>query len=532
MTLPAPTFMDPRVAGRALAASLRDPRAPLTIADAATASGLALRDAERGLQWLTSEYRGHLRVTEAGDLLFLFPYGFDKPWETRDKVDRALAAALRGAVGVGRFVVRAWLMIVLVAYVALFFAILIGMTFARQSDSDSRRGGLPGGALIYVLFRVLADALFWTFHPFSPFAYGGYGYGSAWGEERVAPRSRAREVRGAKDETPFYEKVNRFFFGPTPPAEDPHAMERKILGELRAQKGRIGLADVMKVTGLPREKADPMMARLMLDYDGDVDVSDDGGIFYRFETMRLTARDGRGGPNGTDGTDAKDGRAGLAGTDRRPRPAWEDLRRMLPLTGNSIGANVLITALNVFNLVMSVVALDENITLAKLPYLFSRIPLAELPFDGTPVVLGIVPLVFSIALFALPIGRAIARPIKAKRIAKENGRLGMLREILTRIDSKAPLTESALVDAWTRTAGAPPEPEELTQRVVELGGGVEIEESTGEVRYRFVDLETEAAALEAEREQASDEEKKIGKVVFATDDGESGETGTERANRS
>jgi hypothetical protein len=37
------------------------------------------------------------------------------------------------------------------------------------------------------------------------------------------------------------------------------------------------------------------------------------------------------------------------------------------------------------------------------------------------------------------------------------------------------------------------------------------------VRYRFVDLETEAAALEAEREAASDEEKKVGRVIFASD---------------
>jgi hypothetical protein len=37
------------------------------------------------------------------------------------------------------------------------------------------------------------------------------------------------------------------------------------------------------------------------------------------------------------------------------------------------------------------------------------------------------------------------------------------------------------------------------------------------VRYRFVDLETEAAALEVERDHASDEEKKVGKIIFASD---------------
>src|SRR5206468_7608776 len=111
MPLETPTLMDPREAARILEKSIKKPEAPLTVADAAAQSGLPLRDAERGLHWLTSYYRGHLRVTEEGQLLFLYPYGFTKPWETRD----AIAAALRGVGkvlgGVARFVVRAWLMI-------------------------------------------------------------------------------------------------------------------------------------------------------------------------------------------------------------------------------------------------------------------------------------------------------------------------------------------------------------------------------------------------------------------------------------
>jgi hypothetical protein len=190
---------------------------------------------------------------------------------------------------------------------------------------------------------------------------------------------------------------------------------------------------------------------------------------------------------------------------------------MLPLTGNSGGSNALIVGLNVFNIVMSLVAIDNNLTLAKLPMLFGRLPLQALPYMGTPIVLGIVPLVFSIALFALPIGRAIARPFKAKKVARENGRLAMLREILGRIEHKAPVTEEALTEAWTHAAGEPPAPKEITHRIVELGGDAEIQEATGDVHYRFVDLETEAAALEAEREAASDEEKAVGKVVFASD---------------
>jgi len=285
--------MEPRAAGHALEVALKrdaKPGSPLTIADASAASGLALRDADRGLHWLVSEYRGHLRVTDSGELLFLFPHGFAKPWERRDAFEKAVGAVGRAALGIGRFIVRAWVMVVLLAYVAIFLAVVIGLTFANQNDRR-RSSGFPGGALIYGLLRVLADAAFWMFHPFSPFAYG-YGYGGGYGYAGArmgGPRSRA-----PKDETPFYEKVNRFFFGPTPPKEDPRAMEQAILAELRAEKGRIGLADVMRVTGMPREQADPLMARLMLDYDGDVEVSNDGGIYYHFEAMRKTAEVTRG----------------------------------------------------------------------------------------------------------------------------------------------------------------------------------------------------------------------------------------------
>jgi hypothetical protein len=381
--------------------------------------------------------------------------------------------------------------------VAIFLAVLVGMMFANQNDRGDRRGGrMPGGGLIFVLLRVLGDALFWTFHPFSPFAVGYGGYGSAYGQAR--PQVRAKE----RDETPFYEKVNHFFFGPTPKPADPRAVERKILAELRADKGRIGLADVMRVTGLPRDQADPLMARLMLDYDGDVEVSEDGGIYYHFEAMRKTA-EGAVVP--------------VSSADKRPRAAWEEPPELEPLTGNTTGTNVLIAALNGFNVVMSLVAFDMNLTLAKLPWLFSRVPLESLPYAGTPIALGIVPLVFSIALFALPTVRAAARPLKARKVAREKGRLAILRTVLGRLKQKAPVTDKALAEAYKGASGEEATSKEITRRVVELGGDAEIDEGTGEVRYRFVDLETEAAALEAEREQASEEEKRVGKVIFASD---------------
>jgi hypothetical protein len=453
-----------------------DPKGSVTVADAAARGGLALRDAELGLQALTHEYRGQLRVTNEGQLVYRFPHGFDKPWETRDRVDRALAAAGHGFVTTMRFVARAWITIVLLGYTAIFVSLLSAMTMASCDNHSSRRGG---GGLAYVLMRALADAFFWTSRPYS-YAYVG----------ARAPVSR----RNNEPEVPLYEKVNRFLFGITQPPGDPRESERLVIAAIRAGKGRIGLADVMRVTGLTREQADPMMARLMLDYEGDVDVSEEGGIVYRFPAMRKTTNDA---------------------PEPEPKPVWERaINELGPFTGNSFGANFAIFALNWFNLVMGAWSIEHGMTIERFMTLFQRHPLPVLD-TGMPIVLGVIPLVFSTFLFAIPIARAFGRPFAAQKAKREKGRIAVLQVVLERLRAKRPVQDAIVADAWKRATGDTPDSMALTRELTSLGGDVEME--SGQARWRFVDLETEAAAVEAEREAASEEERKLEEVVFSTE---------------
>jgi hypothetical protein len=484
--------MAPADAAAVLKRTLKDPARPITVADASVASGLATRDAEAGLTWLTSEYRGHLRVTEEGELVHLFPFGFEKPWETKERLERMLDATGNALVGAGRFVVRAWLLIVMISYAVLFVALILGLTFARQGSSD--RDQSPGLSILGGLFRMIADALFWTFHPFSPL----YMMEPAFVDRRAyqSQRRAGWAEPDAEPEVPFYEKVNRFVFGPPRPKADPHAARAAILREIRAQRGRIALADVMRVTGLPREEADPLMARLMLDHDGDVDVSEGGGIFYRFEALRRSAS-----PNEAIS---------------RPPPAWERPIELPPLTGNTPGANVGVSLLNLFNLLASAWVLEHGLTIHNLGLLFQRRPPLFLPDDGVPIALGLVPFCFSIVLFVLPTLRALFRTRQEKKLASERARLAVLREVVTRSARKEPVADTTLRTAVRVATGVEPSSKDMTRRVVELGGDVDVGPE-GEVRYRFADLESAEEAVQAERERASDKEAQIGAVVFASD---------------
>jgi hypothetical protein len=496
-------MMAERAASRALVEALeRDTRstgrgAPrqLTVADAAAKSGLALRDAEPALHALVAEYRGHLRVTSDGELLFHFPSGFTKPWVVRDAWNRLLTRAAHTLGGIGRFVVRAWITVVLVGYAVIFLTLIVAVTFARSSSGSRDSRGALGIELGYVFLRALFEALFWTFHPFSPFAFGNSASVAAVnGTFRSSQRRNAR-----RDGTSFYESVNRFFFGPDVPEPDARDRERRMLAEIRAQKGRIGLSDVMRVTGLSRDEAHPFIARLMLDYDGTVEVSSEGGIVYRFEALRRTV----------------DARADAP----RPEPAWSQKKRLPPLTGNSLGANVLIAGLNGFNLIMSLYALGNELTLARLAFIFEAmqhgVPRGAVVPGGTAVVLGVVPLVFSVLLFLLPVARAAIRPFKERRIARQNGSLAVLKTVLTSV-SQREISDASLRRAWKAAAGSEPDPRDITREVVALGGDVDMD--SDHVRYRFADLELEAHALLAEREAASAAEAQVGKVVFSSED--------------
>jgi len=479
-----PRAQEAKKAAEVLVKNLKVSHKSYTLADASAQSGLSILDAERGLHYLVAEYRGHLSATDSGELLFSFPTAFTKPWERIDRLTKMWRKVKSSLLGIAKFVVRAWISIVLVGYVAIFALILIALSFAKNNDRNSDSSSFGGTLLFHTLFRVILDSLFWTFHPFSPFYVG---YNDPYNQ-------RPREKTGH-----FYEKVNRFFFGPEKVEEDELAVNRAILDEIRALNGRIGLADILRVSGLEREKAEPLMSKLMLDYDGDVVVADNGGISYRFINIRKTTQDL---------------------VMRRPAPIWERLEKLLPLTGNTAGSNLLIAGLNGFNLFMSSIAISGGWTVAKLQYLLTvsqqqaRLGLAPPMPEGTPLVLGWIPFCFSLALFALPAARILLRPKEKQRVAHENGRRGLLRGVLTRLNLKG-IDEGTLKNEWERSAQTKPATKELVHEIVKLGGEMEIQDN-GQTLYRFKDLENENAALKEERSKAQASERDAGQVVFSS----------------
>lgn len=464
----------------------------VTVADAAALTGLSLFDVERALHALSAAYGGHLSVTDKGELLFRFARGLDKPLDEKPWYKRAWDGAVRLVKGGTRFVLRAWISVVMIGYAVGFVAILLALMFGGRDDD---RGPSVSPTTLYVVMRLISEALFWTFHPFSPVAV------------RPGQRRNKRRKKDGPDVAAFYERVNRFVFGPSQKPISPEEVQKAVIALIRAKSGRVGLFDVMRVTGLSKAEADPLLSRLVLDYDGEIDVSEDGAVTYRFEQLRKSTQ----------------------GAPRAPQPMWRRLLKKPVITGNTTGQNMAIAALNGFNLLASMFAINAGLTLERLGHLIDRVPFELMPpADGPALLLGWIPLVFSLGIFTAPLLRVFTKAQKEREVTLENGRRGVLHELLENMKPGG-VSERDLKRAFAEAAGREPTDRELTKAVVALGGDVELDpapdtglntEATsadGGAQYRFIDLEAEVAALEAARARAHKSEAEVGQVVFASD---------------
>lgn len=77
--------------------------------------------------------------------------------------------------------------------------------------------------------------------------------------------------------------------------------EERFAQLVRANQGRITLGDLIILYGWKRDEAFKQATRLMVDYDGDISVDDDGNITFHFVEL-----------------------ARSKGTRKRPLPVWED----------------------------------------------------------------------------------------------------------------------------------------------------------------------------------------------------------------
>ncbi len=435
----------------------------LTRADAVALTGLPNDAAEPALKSLVATYKSHLAVTDEGELV----YEFDPSLERRDKVTlrERLEAAGRVAWKGFQLLFKIWIVVTLVAYVVAFVAMMLSLIVARSSsDRDDRRGG-DGFGFPWLWFWLMPDM--------APPGYyqGRDAYGRPLRRPTNAPKKR------------FYQSVFDFVFGPKTAPHDPREADKRLLAFLREHKGRVTAAELSALTGLSLASAEEELTRLMVEYDGEVEVANDGTLLYVFEDVLPSAS--------------------VTGT--RWTWAWDAADPVPPLTGNTSGANTVIGAFAGFNLFAS-------LTIG--PAFLQRFHLAGDPWAGFLVTLF--PLIFSAIFFAVPAARWAVRRRRLAKRERRQLRRELLREIWAR--PAEPRDPAELTARAAQRTGLPVDEAQKTldALVRDLDGDVTTD-AEGRMRYVFPRLDEEQRAVAEARAAAP--EKQLGEVIFSSEDG-------------
>jgi hypothetical protein len=470
---------------------LHQPNRQFTVGDVASLTGLHLDDAERLLYSMMAKYECRLQVTDAGSLVYDFGETLlrrgEKTWAER----WAEAKAFMWQAFVVFF--RIWLSVMLVAYFVVFLVVLLVVVigavvalFAGDGDGD---GGDWGLGLVFEVMGELFQAIFW-WNYYTPVVYYDYdAQGNPY--QRYTPKESAydkakKKRRGQQDLAPkktFIASVYDYVFGPPRVELHPLANQREVAAFLRQNRGLITTAEVRALAGWDSDTAAKFFTDCLVRFNGRADLDEHGVLIGEFDELVHSANQEK---------------------DAKVVWYWDEYEPEYPLTGNRQGRNVGITAMNVFNLVFSLVVLGATASDPTYPGWVAQ-------------VLGWFPLAFSAIFFAVPGLREWQLRPKRRQRHRNNLRKRVMK-VLYQMGGKPVAIDEIFARAYPSTKpGQPADRAEFEQVLNDLAhdlqGDVQVNEQ-GQVTYQFFRLDYELSAIRQQRGARA--QQQLGQVVFDT----------------
>ena len=476
--------------------SFRNPQGA-TVVDICALTALPLNTVRELLPKAADEYSGHLRVTESGEILYHFPNGFISKYRGFSgfikKFSRNAAVFLKKA---SALLFKIWIMVMLIGYFVLFIALAILTVVISIAGKSGGKGRSSGGSGVFGIFDLLIRLWF-----YSEITKTNYDYGY-----------RKPKVREQK--RPMHKAIFSFVFG----EEDPNKnwddqLNKSVIAFLQANNGVISLPEYMIFSGENSLEAEKSILSFCSKYSGSPEATEDGTIVYRFDEL-LTRADKR--------------------TFKELSPGIQKLKEF---SSNSKSKNAAFIIINTVNLIFGTYFLTQAISFSQMlsnyyymsalekiveegskMYAYTHMILEYLNFSNPHIligiVLGVIPLVFSVFFWVIPLIRLISEKKDNEKIKLNNFKRFSFNKIwstLKKISVKSfnppnneefrPKDLNAAAERVIKDIGAVYSPE------------VEIDES-GAAIYSFNELEREKTALNKYRSSVDTSKLLLGKTVF------------------
>jgi len=259
----------------------------VTVGDIAAETGLKVQDAQKGLVALAADAGGHLKVSETGDITYLFPKNFRnilrnkylrlrlKEWW--DKVSGILFYLVRISFGI--------ILIASIVLIAITISLIVIGAQMNSEDGDDEGGGMGGGFSFGLFPFWFGPDLFLFFSP------GFYDDDEPFSRKREQSRGR----RKPKSELSFLEAIFSFLFGdgnPNAKLEDRRWQE--IGSVIRNNGGAVVGEQIAPYLDNIDQKSwddEDYMLPVLTQFNGVPEVTEEGNIIYYFPELQVTATD-------------------------------------------------------------------------------------------------------------------------------------------------------------------------------------------------------------------------------------------------
>jgi hypothetical protein len=467
--------------------SLKRRKKGSTAADICASTALPLYTVNELLPKAADEYSGHLRVTQSGEILYYFPNGFASRFHgfgasLRKITDKTTAFVKSSLV----FLFKVWIMVMLIGYFILFIALALATVFiqiAAKSNKDSGRGGGINFSAFDLLWRI------WFYQQLTR-PRNNYPGNIKWQDK--------------EKKRPMHKAIFSFVFGEDDPNKSfDEQIDKAIISFLQANRGVISLAEYMAFTGENSLDAEKSILSFCSKFDGSPEVTEEGTIVYRFEEILLRS------------------------DTNKNSELIPPIKRLKIFSGNSKTMNGLFIAINAVNLLFGSYFFYQSFAAGQMIHDFINETAYSLygythyflhfiinePHNFIRIVLGLVPLLFSLFFWIIP----AVRNFLEKKENEDIKLLNFKRFSFSKIWS-SPLNidinniQTSILECRPKDIAA------ASDRVIKDIGVISSPEifiaESGKTIYSFNKLEKEKITLEKYRSGIDTSRLQLGDTVF------------------
>jgi len=469
--------------------ALKRRRKGAVAADICAATALPLSTVNELLPKAADEYSGHLRVTDSGEILYYFPNGFTSRYRglsaTLKKAAKKIFSVFKTA---SALIFKIWIVVMLVGYFFLFIALALATVFLSFAGKSGGKGK-GGGTVSISFFRLIWRIWFYS--------------------ELTRSRNSYGRVRASKNgETrPLHKAVFSFVFGEEDPNKNWEDQEYKaIISYIQANRGVISLAEYMAFTGKKSTEAETDIISFCSKFEGSPEATGEGTIVYRFDKLLLSSDTEKIGE------------------------LIPPIERLKSFSDNKKSMNIWFGVINAVNIIFSSYFLYHSINtglilnmgqfnLASKLYAYTHMIFSQFliePHNIIKIVLGLIPLVFSLLFWIIPTIRYFIEKKENNEIKLKNFKRFSFSKIFSSPNNIDPNKFNPIA-----TECRPDDLSSAADRVIKDMGAIsnpQIEIKEGKTIYTFNELEREKEALEKYRLSVDVSRQKLGETVFDTND--------------